>query len=794
MKIPYSWLKEVTGVSWSAKEMEDRLTHSGTAGYVDSHNPDHFTNIVTGKIIKLEKHPNADKLTVCEVDTGEKVYSVICGAPNAAEGQVVVLALPGACLKGEFTIKEVKMRGVKSGGMICAEDELGISDDHAGIIVLDDNTPLNLPAFDVLGLNDPVIELEVTPNRPDCLCVDGVAREIGVLSETDIDLSKEDVKESSEKASDYIAVKIDDADTDACPRYTARIIKNVKIGPSPAWMQKRLKRCGTRPINNIVDIANYVMLEMNQPLHAFDYDRFGSKEVVVRRAKKGEKFTTLDEQQHELDSDILMITNGKESVATGGVMGGLDSEVEDDTTNVLLESAYFDASIIRKSRNKLGYNTEASFRFERGVDPNGVIKAADRAAALMAELAGGEVLSGVVDAYPKKIEKVSLTLRPQRVTRLLGIEVSKEFIIRVFTGLGMEVTDGDVIGVVVPTWRPDITREVDLIEEIARIYGLDNIPNSKNNKGPLYSPTHRRDTLRDDLRNILTGFGFEEMIGTGFAKPKKMLMLEPAIEPIKIVNPISDDFGYMRTRIQYSLLVAASHNIRHRNVNLKMFELGKVYIRGENLPDEPEYCGIVFSGATEQTYWKQGSLDVDLYELKGVLDGLADSLGVGAIEIVPEKISGYDRAGSYNLVCNGKHIGFAGKVDRKLLKLFDVKQDCYTAELKLRELIEAYKGIVPFEKLPKYPSSSRDIAIIVDIAVSAEKIRQEIISTGGKLLESVGVFDLFTGGNIDENQKSLAFSLSFRSSDKTLEDDEVDSVHKKIIKKLETSFQARLRE
>lgn len=792
MKIPYSWLQEITGVKWSVEEMQDRLSRSGTDGSIDQFDPAHFKNIVTGKIVGLAKHPNADKLQVAEVDTGEKTWRVICGAPNAAVGQVVPLALPGAKLKGEFEIKEVDMRGVKSSGMICAEDELGLGDDHSGIMVFDTNTPLNTPVYEVLGLNDPVLDLEITPNRPDCLCANGVAREISVLADVPIDLTRQAPKESNENASDYISVKIDDPD--ACPRYAARIIRNVKVGPSPDWMQKRLTACGVRPINNIVDIGNYVMLEMNQPLHAFDYDRFGSKEVVVRRAKKGDTFTTLDGKEHKIDSDILMITNGKEAVATAGVMGGLDSEVEDDTTNILLESAYFDPSVIRKSRNKLGYNTEASFRFERGIDPNGVIAAADRAADLMAELAGGEVLAGVVDTYAKKIDTSQVTLRPNRVAKLLGVDIDAAAIRKTLTGLGMNISGDDSLLVTVPTWRPDITREVDLIEEVARIYGLDTIPNSTNNKGPLYSPTHRRDTIKSDLRNILTGFGFDEMLGTGFSKPKMMLKLEPSIEPIKITNPISDDFGYMRTRILYSMLIAASHNIRHRNLDIKLFELGKVYIRNEKQPLEPEYCGLILSGKTGDTFWKDAPPEADMFELKGVLDGIADSLGIGAIELIPEKKDGYDRAGSYKIVCGDRILGWAGQVDRKLLKTFDVKQDCFSAELALAEVIDAHKGVVPFQPLPKFPSSTRDIAIIVDTTIPAETIRKTIIENGGTILESVNVFDVFTGGNISEDKKSLAFSLTFRSSEKTLADNEVDAVHERIIKTLETTYQARLRE
>ena len=792
MKLPYSWIQEITGIDLSAHELADRLTRTGTACLAEQFNPDHFKNVITGRIVKLEKHPNADKLTVAQVDTGQAVYSVICGAPNVAEGQIVPLALPGAKLKGEFEIKEVTMRGVKSSGMICAEDELGLSDDHAGIIVFDEKTPINQPVFETLGLDDAIINFEITPNRPDCLCAEGIAREISVVCGGTFTPTVQKPAESSEKASDYIKISIDDPD--ACPRYCARIIKNVKVGPSPDWMQKRLKDSGIRPINNIVDICNYVMLEMNQPLHAFDYDRFGSKEVVVRRAKMGEKFTTLDGKVHELDPDILMITNGKEGVATGGVMGGLDSEVEDDTRNILLESAYFNASVIRKSRNKLGYNTEASFRFERGLDPNSPIRAADRAAALMAELAGGEVLAGVVDTYAKRIDPITVTLRPERAVKLIGADIPTEFMITTLTGLGLQVEAGRAWKVTVPTYRPDLTREVDLIEEIGRVYGLDKIPNCKSNKGPLFAPTHRRDTMRDDLRDILTGFGFEEILGTGFAKPDVMKKVEPNIEPITITNPISDDFGFMRTRLLYSLMMAASQNIRHRNIDIKLFEIGKVYIRSDELPEEPEYCGLLISGKNGDVYWKDAPAEADLFELKGILGGLCERLRIPECQLTPAKMAGYDKSRAYNIQSGDTALGTIGRVDKKIAKLFDIKQDCYAAELSVSALIASDRGIVPFVPLPRFPGSTRDIALIVDMTAAAETLRRDILETGGALIESVSVFDLFTGGNIPDDKKSLAFSISYRSADKTLEDEEVDAVHSRIIAKLEQTYHARLRE
>ncbi|MFH1700071.1 MAG: phenylalanine--tRNA ligase subunit beta [Candidatus Zixiibacteriota bacterium] len=792
MKIPYSWLKEITGVDWSAEEMEDRLTRSGTAGTLDKHDPLHFKNVITARITSLEKHPDADKLQIAEVTTGETTYTVICGAPNCAIGQVVPLALPGAKLRGQFEVKEITMRGIKSSGIICAEDELGLSNDHTGIMVFETDTEINKPVFEHLGLNDPVIDFEITPNRPDCLSANGIAREIAVLADLDLNLKKEQPAEISDKAKDYIGVVIDD--TDACPRYAARIVKNIKIGPSPDWLKKRLTDCNIRPINNIVDITNYVMLETGQPLHAFDYDKFGSKKVVVRRAHDKEKFTTLDRQEHELDSDILLITNGKKGVAAAGVMGGLDSEVDPNTTTVLLESAYFNPSVIRCSRNKLGIISESSYRFERGIDPGGTVKAADRAAALMAELAGGEVLQGVVDNCARKIGPIKVEMRPSRANKLIGAEIPVDFMKDKLTRLGMKVEAGDKIIAEVPTFRPDITREVDLIEEIARIYGLDKIPGNNQNSGPLFSPTHRRDTIRNDLREIMTGFGFEESIGTGFAQPRRMKSVEPSIEPIKITNPISEDFGYLRSRLLYSLLVSISNNIRYRNINLKLFEIGKIYIRTKEMPVEPEYFGFIISGQTDNIYWQKIPGESDLFELKGFINAICDRLRIGPVSLMPEAFGGYDKSCSYSVIKNDHKLGNIGRVAPKITHLFDIKQDCFAAEFEISKLIIFDQGNIPFKELPRYPASIRDIAIIVKNPIPARDIYNLILDSGGKLVESVELFDLFTGKPVLENMKSLAFSVSFRSPDKTLEDAEVDEVYNKIVNNLEQKFDARLRE
>jgi len=792
MKLPYSWIKELAGVDWSPKEMARRLTASGTAGEANVPEPEDFAHIVIGHTVKVAKHPNADKLTVAEVEVGNgEVKTIVCGASNCEADQKVVVALPGAVLQGKFEIKPIKMRGVESSGMICAEDELGLSDDHSGIMVLDKDAPAGMAVYDYLELGDPVIDFEITPNRPDCLCALGLAREVAVLAEKDFIYELSRPEEAKEKASDYISVKINDPD--ACPRYAARIIKNIKKGTSPLWMQKRLQACGMRPINNIVDITNYVMLETNQPLHAFDYDLFGSSEVVVRRASKDEKFTTLDGQDHILDESVLMITNGQVGVATGGVMGGLNSEVIEGTKTILLESAYFNPSVIRKSARKLGLSTESSYRFERGIDANNVIVAVDRAAALMAEFAGGEVLNGVVDAYPERIESKEISLRPERVNYLLGTELPPEYMVAVLKRLGLDIKSDNPIKVVVPTFRPDLEREVDLIEEIARINGLENIPIARDNKGPLISPIHKRDTIRNNIRNIMVGLGFDETLGSGFAHPERMKKIDPDLEPIKIINPLSDEFAFLRARLLYSLLQSAGHNIRHRNMDLRIFETGRIYLRDVD-DTGMEYLGILISGQTSDSNWKSPPEAADFFDLKGVLEALCDGLNLENPYPEPIAAPGYDRMQAYKIKCGDIEIGTAGMVDKKVAREFEIKQEVLAAELKLSALIEAQKGLTPYKNLPKFPASTRDIAVIVDNKTAAGDLLDAIYDTGGDLVETVRVFDLFTGEPVPEGQKSLAFAVIYRSPDKTLSDEAVDSIQGKIVEKLSRQFSARLRE
>ncbi len=790
MKAPYSWIKELVDISISPEELADRLSLCGAEADAKPFLEGNFDNVVIGSVVELEPIENSDHLRKAIVDDGHEKFQVVCGAPNVAKGQKIILAKIGAELKGGFKIKQAKLRGIESFGMICSETELGISDDHSGIMVLDDDASLGENPIEYLKLNDTILHLDLTPNRPDLLSLIGVARDISCLFDTKIIRPQFEVKESAETADEYIKVSIDDPD--ACPRYAARVIKNIKIGPSPWWIKRKLLLSGVRPISNIVDITNLVMLEMGHPLHAFDYDFLGSKEIVVRRALNKEKFTTLDNKEHELTPDVLLITNGEKAVAAAGVMGGLNSEVQATTSTVLLEAAYFNPVTIRKSKNILGINSESSHRFERGADPNIVCQVLDRAASLMAEYAGSEILSGIVDCYPNTIEPAKLTLRPERVNALMGTNISKERMIKILEGIEFGVKDKGTLEVVVPTFTADVTREVDLIEEIIRIEGFNSVPESIHNSGPLFTPRHADDNFYDSSRNVMTSLGFDEMYSPGMADAKLLSKVSGDEPQLKVLNPIADDLTVMHNSLFYSLLKAVSHNISHRNVNLQLFDMGRIYLPG-NPPYEEEKIGLTVTGKADDHWYNKGRI-FDFYDLKGAVDSFLRLSHILPIDYIPTKHFSLDDSCSFELQLNNKTIGYAGQIKQKIAKQFDVKQNVFAAMLDFRLLLESIQPESIFKSLPRFPAAPRDLAVIVDETVEVGSLMDEISQSGGLLLEKVELFDLFTGTQVGYGKKSIAFSMIYRSWEKSLESDEISKIHKNIADNLNKKFKAQIRE
>jgi len=790
MQVPYGWIKELADIPWSAEELADRLTLSGAEAEVERLFDSGFENVCVGQITELEPIEGSDHLKKAVVDSGEEKFQVVCGAPNAAAGQKVILAKVGATLKEGFKIKKAKLRGVESYGMICSEMELGISEDHGGIIVLGDDAEIGRPALDYFGLDDPVLKLDLTPNRPDMLSAIGAARDSACLAGVELKKPEFELKETDEKASDYVKVSI--ADPDACPRYAARIIKNVKIGPSPWWIKRKLILCGIRPISNVVDITNLVMMEYGHPLHAFDYDLFDRKEILVRRANEGEKFSTLDGKEHTLDPHILLITDGEKGVAAAGVMGGMDTEVADKTTNILLESAYFDSITIRRSRMKLGIVSESSTRFEKGADPNVVIAAIDRAAYLMQQYAGGEVLSGVVDCYAKKIERAKIQLRPDRVNSFLGTSIPKERMVKILTDLEYIVKDKETLEVLAPTHAPDVTREVDLIEEIIRIEGYDSIPFVERNSGPLVAATRKDDLLRTEIRRVMAAQGFDETYSSGLADSELLARLNGKMQQLQILNPIAEDLSVMQNSVIYSVLRSVSHNISRRNVNLRLYDLGKAFFPGDH-PKEIEQLGLVVSGSMEGN-WHDKPRNYDFYDLKGAIDAIAAGCRLPEIEFVYSNQAQFMESLSFELKCGEHSVGSAGLIEPEIARAFDIKQQVFAALLDFASLLEKHNDNINFKVLPRFPASPKDMAIVVDDSIKAGELISAIREVGGKLLEEVRIFDLYRGKQVPEGRKSLAFAMVYRSDKRSLENKEVIGLHNKIAEHLKKNFNAEIRE
>ncbi|HOP06898.1 MAG TPA: phenylalanine--tRNA ligase subunit beta [candidate division Zixibacteria bacterium] len=795
MKISYKWLMELTGLDWSVDEVADRLTLCGTACEYVEPTAVYMDKVVVAEVLDLKPIEGADKIRLATVNNGSGTMDVVCGAPNVAKGQKVPLAMLGARLAGDIVIKKAKIRGVESCGMICSERELGLSDDHRGIMVLGEDAIPGTPLVDYLDFDDFQLTFELTPNRPDSMSAIGIARDLAVLAKTTLIKPEINLEESDEKASDYISVEIDDIER--CPRYAARVIRGVKVAESPWWIKKKLIIAGMRPINNIVDISNLVMLECGHPLHAFDLDRFGSDKVVVRRAAEGEKFTTLDGEEHLLIDDVLLITNGEDGVAAAGVMGGLNSEVEDDTVNLLLEAAYFDPSMIRRSRRHLGLVTESSQRFEKGADPNGGIDwAVDRAASLFQQLAGGQVLEGVVDCYPEKIERKKINFRPRRCNDILGTTIDPDRMHEIFRLLEFEVEGSDPLEVTVPTFRPDIEKEIDLIEEIVRIDGFDAVPDSHTSIGPLFTPILPIDRFRREIRQIMTASGFDEMLTHGLVHSVLVSKISPDTDPVKITNPSSEDLDVMRTMLLQSGLEVVRHNVSHRNMDLRLFEIGKVYFPGT--PDEDDWIeeerlSLLLSGRTEAT-WRDKPRDLDFYDMAGAVQALSEHFGWSDLRYEPADFGWLDSSLSYKLMLGKAEVGWIGLIDRKAAKAGGVKETVLAAEMKLLPLLEACKGLSEYKPLPIYPAAPRDLAIVVKRTINAGDIVNSVREAAGELAESVEIFDLYQGEQIDKDKKSIALSVTYRSADRSLSHDEVDATQKIVVERLKRDFNAEVRD
>lgn len=798
----FTWLKDYIDITESPGEIAERLTMAGLEVDSVTESGPGFSGVVVGKITALSRHPNADKLSLCDVSTGDRIHKVVCGAANIHVGDVVPLATVGATIPGGYTIKHSKIRGEASEGMLCSEEELGIGDDATGIMILDGALPLGEDLAKALQLNDRVFDVAITPNRPDCLSMLGVAREIAALTHTKVRYPDSRCDEAGEDVHDITSVEI--LSPHLCPRYTARMIRNVEIKPSPSWLRMRLEAVGLRAINNVVDVTNFVMMEYGQPLHAFDFRFLEGGKIIVRGAAEGEEFISLDEKTRTLKKDTLMICDGVKPVAIAGIMGGLNSEVRDDTDTVLLESAYFNPSSIRKTSRLLGMSTDAAFRFERGVDPEGVTRALDRAASLIAQLSGGTVCRGCIDQYPQKVPSArDIPLRPDRVNEILGTDIAPSRMVEILENLEMECRagEGGAYAVTPPTFRRDIYREIDLIEEIARLNGYEDIPITIPALSPREKADNQKEHFEDRVKSALNGQGYSEVINYSFTTPQSASMLgfgedHECRRFVRIANPLTEDTSVMRTTIVYGLLDTMRRNIHVGTTDLKLFEIGKIFIETTEgaLPLEKERIGGLLTGARYGETWHFKETPADVYDLKGCVDTLFQILGVEGVRFTADAGISFLHPGKAAVIHIGEDFaGVMGEVHPDVCEKMDISQRAFLFELDLSVLRAASSRKKSFKELPRYPAVTRDVAFLVSGDITGERMIALASGQEEELLESVRIFDVYTGKGIPEGMKSLALRFTYRAWSRTLADSEVTEVHRTIVEQVLKHSGAKIR-
>ncbi|WP_199615594.1 phenylalanine--tRNA ligase subunit beta [Paenibacillus alkalitolerans] len=814
MNVSYRWLSEYVDVNnVSAKELAELLTRGGIeVDGVESRNKG-VEKVVVGHVVSREKHPDADKLSVCKVDVGTgEMLQIVCGAKNVDEGQKVPVALVGANLPGDLHIKRAKLRGVESQGMICSAKELGLNDKllpkeiQEGILVLPADTEIGADALKVLGIDDEVLELDLTPNRSDCLSMIGVAYEVGALVGSPV--KPPDVTAgqavSDKPVSDYVRVAIHAPDH--CRYFGARLIENATIGPSPLWIQNRLMAAGIRPINNVVDITNFVMLEYGQPLHAYDADTLagGGKTIEVRLAREGERLTTLDGSDRELQPHMLLITDGEKPVGIAGVMGGANSEVSPSTTRILLEAAHFSGGAVRRTSRELGLRSEASLRFEKEVNPEGVIPALERATALICRYAGGLAAEGRAEAEARKAEPQRIALSLDRINDYLGTQLTTLEVKTIFARLGFGVeSSGASFEVHVPLRRGDITRDVDLIEEIARLYGYDNIPTTLVRGETTPGSLTRPQRIAREIRTVLTQSGLHEAVTYSLTHTDRVNQLPGLFGSsgtVRLSMPMSEERAVLRTCLLPNLAESAVHN-RNRNVDdVALFEIGSVFLTDEDnlttLPEERKTVSAIMTGSISEAHWIGKSRAADFYDLKGILEKLTSRLGIGEVEYVPAAPAGFHPGRTAELYATRDHarikLGRIGQLHPELQAQWELG-DTYAFELDFAALVEAAGDAGVYVPLPKYPAASRDIAVVVGTDVPAGALIETIRSASSDYLESVRVFDVYTGERLGAGKKSVALALVYRHAERTMTDEEVAEVHGRVTDALTERHGAELR-
>jgi phenylalanyl-tRNA synthetase beta chain len=823
MKVTLNWLKQYVDFNWSPEELTERLTMLGLEVEGVQKISGAFDGIVVAQVVSREKHPNADKLSLCRVNDGTGERQIVCGAQNFKAGDKVPLILPGASLppkpgeKEPFTIKVGKIRGVESHGMLCSPQELGLLDQVDGLLILREDAKVGQSFGEYLGRSggDVVYDLEITPNRPDLNSVIGIAREIATVTGNPLRIPELKIQNEKLKIEGLVSVRIEDAEL--CPRYTARVIKGVKVGPSLDWLKSTLEKVGVRSINNVVDVTNYVMLETGQPLHAFDYHLISSSSgresaqnklepthvgcytptIVVRRANAGEKFKTLDNHERTLTNEMLLIADEQKGIALAGVMGGANTEINNDTKDVLIESAYFSPVNIRRTSKLLGLRSESSYRFERGADVGICDWASRRVAQLILETAGGQLAEGVVDIYPKAKEPKPITLHFAKVKELLGVSISHADQISFLTKLGLTLTEQSpgVCTFNIPTWRVDLKREVDLIEEVARLHGVNNIPSTPP-RGALGSNAY--DSVHDQIaeaRRILSGLGLNEAQGQTLVSNAECRM--PNAELVALANPLSSDMDVLRPSLLPGLIHSLRHNVTRKNYDVALFEVGRVFPVQNGVTKEEPRVAIALTGRRNSAFWSGDDRDAkfDAYDLKGLLEEFLEQFGLRGVTFTRRADSTPLFLESATIALGGKLVlGEAGQLLPALAKKYDLRDGVLLAELNLDLLLARRNPAKSFRSLPQFPTIRRDVAMIVPETTTHEAVLQTVRQTKAANLESVELFDVFRGKHIPAGQKSLAYAFTYRSAEKTLTDAEVNAAHTKIVDAFKAQLSASLRE
>lgn len=810
MQVSIKWLKDYIDFTETPEQLADKLTMAGipVENVVDP--GEGLEKVVTGRIEKLEPHQNSDHLQICTMNVGlaENII-IVTGAQNVAEGQVVPVAMVGAHLPNGMKISKGKLRGVASSGMLCSAQELKLDleklpeEQKTGIFILPSDTPVGIPAKDVLGLNDVVLEFELTANRADCFSVFGLVREIAAITGNKPHFPEIKVNEDDNtKLNDIFSVEI--ADPDLCSRFSTRMLKNVKIGPSPEWMQQRLEGAGIRSINNVVDVTNFVMIELGHPMHAYDYDKITGKKLIARRAIEGEELHTLDDTSRKAKGEMLVIADSEKAAGLAGIMGGFETEITDTTTTVVLESADFYGPCIRRTARACGLSSEASGRFERGVDSETTIKALDRAAQLLQEMGACTVCEGIVDVYPNPKQANYVTFTPEQINNHLGINIAKDVMLNIITSVGFDVTkdENDEITVKVPSWRNDVTCMADISEEIARLHGFDKIKSTLPNGVSMQGTQSAKQTFIDKVKASLSSQGLYETISFALTNEETFNKLNipqdsPLRKAVPIMNPLSDEYPLVRTTLLSSIFDNLARNLARKNDDVALFEVGSVFfpkaLPVTELPDEVVKIAGAITGRRNAQGWNQTNDMVDFYDAKGIIEELLANLRVTRYTV---------EAGTHYAMHPGKTalfkkgrdvIATVGEVHPAVLSAYGITKPVYIFELDAITVMKYMAKDLKYKALPKYPATSRDLAMLVDVDVNAADIEKAMTKAAGQNLTQITLFDVYTGKQVEEGKKSLAFSLTFQSNDKTLTDAEIDPAIEKIVAKLQKDFNANLR-